>query len=252
VSLVTARAQRKPAEPRRAHLAFGLLMRSAMHKLTIGFGIVLLAASASASPVSGIYKIKFGEYPGTMKIVQDGNFACGTYAGDDGGGYGWVGGAVDGGKLTGLQTGGDNEASGGYPISLTFTGKSVAGTFKEDSKSDDKPWTGSLSAAFPKAPNVSGDYSVEMGGDKIVIHLKQSGTALTGKAEYLYSGKPAGTWKGTISGNMAAGTWDDEKNHGRFQWTHSLNKLSWLAIDGTYGVDRDHCDNGGTIKGGRK
>jgi hypothetical protein len=219
--------------------------------------LALLAASAATASaggpaISGVYKIKFGEYPGTMQVVQDGDYVCGTYKGDDGGGGGWLGGKIENGKVTGLQTSWAEEASGGFPIELAFSGKNVTGTFKEDGKSEAKPWTGSLSAALPKTPSVSGDYSVEMGGDKIVIHLKQSGTTVSGKAEYLYSGKPAGDWKGTISGNMVVGTWDEDKNHGRFQWTFSLNKLTWLAVDGTYGVDRDHCDNGGTIKGGRK
>jgi len=202
--------------------------------------LALLAASAATASaggpaISGIYKIKFGEYPGTMQVVQDGDFVCGTYKGDDGGGGGWLGGKLENGKVTGLQTSWAEESSGGFPIELAFSGKNVTGTFKEDSKSEAKPWTGSLSAALPKTPSVSGDYSVEMGGDKIVIHLK-----------------PAGDWKGTIVGNMVVGTWDEDKNHGRFQWTFSLNKLTWLVVDGTYGVDRDHCDNGGTIKGGRK
>lgn len=229
-----------------------------MTKHTMIFAMLAAAGAAAfagggAKSVTGIYKIKFGEYPGKMRIVQDGDFACGTYAGDDGGGDGWLGGKVEGGKLAGLQTDSYSaSSSNGFPIALAFDGKKVAGTFKEDAKSDDKPWTGSYASGFPSVPNVSGNYEVQWGNEEIVIHLKQVGNTITGTREYLNSGTPAGTMKGTISGNMAAGTFDYDDLHGRWQWTHSTNKLAWLAIDGSYGVDRDHCDNGGTIKGGRK
>ncbi|MDB4957160.1 MAG: hypothetical protein JWO36_4729 [Myxococcales bacterium] len=227
-----------------------------MKKVSLGLlllaGTVALAKDgAGAKSVSGVYKIKFGEYPGTMRIVQDGDFVCGTYAGDDGGGDGWLGGTLAAGKLTGLQTSSGESASNGYPIALAFAGKKVDGTFKEDSASADKPWTGAQTGGFPSVPNVSGDYTVQWGDEKIVIHMKQVGNKITGTREYLNSGTPAGTIKGTITGNMATGTVDYEDLHGRWQWTHSTNRLAWLAISGTYGVDRDHCDNGGYVKGGR-
>ncbi len=224
--------------------------------------LVAISAPASAAPAfSGDWSIKLrplaGEttdQEGTMKLAGDAGVVCGFYQMPN---YsGWVGGKVVGDKVEGLWVE-DNELGG---FSFSFVGQAFKGTFgiKADEKTGEKGkdyWNGTKLAPAKQVQPISALKTADIEWNKVEklrIAFTIKGSSVIGRMTYKYSGEPAGTLTGTLTGNHLVGTWKGSKEGGgRFQLIFNTG-AGYQGVKGTYSYgDKPSCtsDDGGFIDG---
>lgn len=240
----------------------------AMVKVVVLPALLCAALSSPAyaggeSSFTGAWKLKVADVEGEMFLGADGDLICGSYKTS---GEGWINGKVKDGKLQGLWYEGP-ESEGGY--ALTASGKGIAGRYglaKDKQQTDDPAtdsWAGTKLALKVLHPAAKAKkLEIEWGGtEKLNVTLTIKGSAVTGKMVYRYSGEPGGTLKGTLTGNVLVGSWQDPPNadkdkvgSGRFQWTFAVNQVNaapWSIVGGSYSFGNPNScnDNGGKITG---
>ncbi len=218
-------------------------------------------AKGGGSPQNGVggvwkfqYKTPGGEdTKGEMHLVRDKDVACGVYKYSDSKDWiGWASFAVKGDEIDGTYYETQNPSTWKFKI----TKDTFGGSYKEssDPKSADVPMTAKFDGANTGGPkSINGTWALDYESEKCDITFKQTGSAVTGKAVYKYSGEPCGEYRGTIQGDLLVGEYKQKEDTGHFflQFRPVLNSSGWV-VKGAWGTTRESpfsCDNGGKITG---